>query len=122
MIEEGRSISIFSKRRTRSQQLRKAAIEYYSAPDKIIRCSVCHFSFEEYYGSHGCGFIEIHHEQPVCQYSREFETLLREAILFVKPVCSNCHRMLHRNKEKPLTIRELQSIISSNHTASSDET
>lgn len=27
------------------------------------------------------------------------------------PVCSNCHRILHRNKEKMLSIEELKQLI-----------
>jgi len=26
-------------------------------------------------------------------------------------VCSNCHRMLHRGKERPLTIDELKAVL-----------
>lgn len=27
------------------------------------------------------------------------------------PLCSNCHKMMHRKKEKPLTIKELKQLI-----------
>ena len=27
------------------------------------------------------------------------------------PVCSNCHRMLHRNRDKVLSVEELKGII-----------
>lgn len=111
MIAEGRVIRTSLEKRLRSQRLRSAAVEYY-ARNGSIRCAVCDFSFEECYGVLGKGFIEIHHERPVCQYSSmEFEEFLRDAILFVKPVCANCHRMLHRDKKHPLTIQELRESI-----------
>ena len=124
MIEEGRSIPNVTEKRIRSQRLREVAIQHFSEQNGIIRCAVCHFSFEECYGPSGRGFIEIHHERPVCQYPHKgFEELLAEAILFVKPVCSNCHRMLHRSKEHPVTISELQSVIRDSHPGvSPDET
>lgn len=29
----------------------------------------------------------------------------------VKPLCANCHRMIHRNPIKPITIEELKEIV-----------
>lgn len=37
----------------------------------IIRCVVCGFSYEEKYGEIGKGYIEIHHEKPICEYGVE---------------------------------------------------
>ena len=39
-----------------------------------------------------------------------FETYIGEAVKNMKPVCSNCHRMLHRG-ENTLTVTELRNII-----------
>ena len=115
MLEEGRIIRVTTNKRIRSQRLREAAIDHYSDRYGRISCAVCGFTFEDVYGPLGQGFIEIHHERPVCQYSNEgFEDFLSVAVSFVKPVCSNCHRMLHRDKNHPLTIQELQAIVDDN--------
>lgn len=67
-------------------------------------CAVCDFDFGEYYGEHGEGFVEIHHLVPIAKGSRN--TSLED----VRPVCSNCHRMLHRGNEL-LGIEQLKQII-----------
>ena len=53
---------------------------------------VCGFNFEDRYGTHGKGFIHVHHLDPLAQGERE---VVPERDL--RPVCPNCHYMLHRN-------------------------
>ena len=36
------------------------------------------------------------------------EKFLKRAVKEVKPVCANCHRMLHRKRRQVLTIEELK--------------
>lgn len=112
-ISEGKIEKKEIKNRTRSKALRDAALAFYSV-NGVIKCDVCGFSYEEKYGELGKGYIEIHHEKPICEYgtngSAEF---ISEAIKNVKPLCANCHRMIHRNPLKPLTISDLKSIIKS---------
>ena len=63
------------------------------------------------YHDRGKGFIEIHHEKPLYQFSTDgFEAYIGEAVKNMKPVCSNCHRMLHRG-ESTITVDELKQII-----------
>lgn len=91
--------------------MRDAAIEYYSKQG-MVRCEVCGFSFEEKYGEIGKDYIEIHHEKPICEYDVEGNTqFISEAVKNVKPLCANCHRMIHRNSLKPITIEELKQIV-----------
>lgn len=72
------------------------------------RCKVCGFDFEATYGKHGKGYIEAHHLCPV-------SSLKKSTIVDVKTemtvVCSNCHRMLHRDSAKMLTPEELRNIL-----------
>ena len=98
--------------RTRSYKLRNAAIEYYKSNDKIC-CQICSFDFEKVYGDLGKGFIEIHHIKPIYQFdSTDNEKFMSQAIKNLIPVCSNCHRMIHRKKDiKPI---ELLKIIDTN--------
>ena len=91
----------------RSRKLRDAALAHYTQDGKIT-CAVCGFDFEKTYGAVGKGYIQMHHEQPICQYSDEgFQRYMGEAIQHMKPVCANCHCMLHRSRDHILTIAEL---------------
>jgi predicted HNH restriction endonuclease len=111
-VSEGAASTIQKKLKARSAKLKTQAIEHYRGKDGIIRCAVCNFSFEEKYGELGKDYIEIHHEQPIYQYSDQgFEEYITKAVLNVKPVCSNCHSMLHRKKGKPLSISELKKSV-----------
>ncbi len=112
MISEGKTSIKDTVVRKRSKRLRDAAIEHYKNKDGKIYCDACGFCFEDNYGELGKGFIEIHHEKPVYQYSDDgFESYISEALSKVKPVCSNCHRMIHRSSKRPITIEELKGII-----------
>lgn len=112
LVTEGSVNTKTSKIRERSQLLRDKAIEHYSSPDGRIVCEVCGFDYTVVYGEWGKGFIEIHHEKPICQYDENgTEVFISEAIKYVKPLCANCHRMIHRKKNNPITIDELKNII-----------
>ena len=113
-ITEGKASSKTSVVKERSRKLRKAAIEHYTVDGKIV-CSVCRFDFKERYGELGDGYIQMHHENPVYQYSDDgFETYISEAVKNMKPLCANCHCMIHRNKSKLISITELKAIIDDN--------
>jgi len=113
MVSEGKATRKETIVKKRSQRLRAAAIEHYKRDDGKIYCEVCGFSFEEHYGEIGKNFIEIHHENPVYQYSDDgFESYISDAITKVKPLCANCHRMIHHNSSKhPLTVNELKDLL-----------
>ena len=113
IITEGQQTTRTIIGRKRSKKLRDAAIKYYkSKSNGTLRCAVCDFCFEEHYENIGNDFIEIHHEKPIAQISdEEFEAHIDDALSSVKPLCANCHRMIHRNPQKPLTIDELKSLL-----------
>lgn len=111
MIQEGYKKLTQSKTYTRSAKLRKMAINHYKR-DGDIFCEACNFSFREFYGEFGDGFIEIHHVKPVFKYEdEELDKTIEEALENVIPVCSNCHRMIHINWKEPLEIDFLISQI-----------
>jgi len=64
-----------------------------------LECEVCAFDFEKVYGERGKQFAECHHSTPVSKLNVGQRTKLED----LRIVCSNCHRMLHRN---PLTTVE----------------
>jgi len=66
--------------------------ELFLKANANLHCELCGFNFEEVYGVIGSGFIEVHHVVPVST-NTERKTTLDDLMC----VCSNCHRMLHRN-------------------------
>jgi len=80
------------------------------AKEKLgTRCCVCKLNFEERYGLHGKGFIEMHHLKPIKEGKRS------STIKDLVPVCSNCHRMLHKGFAI-LSIADLKRIVNENAT------
>lgn len=112
MVSEGKAVSKETVVKKRSKKLRDAAIEHYRHADEKLYCTICGFCFENRYGDIGKDYIEIHHEKPVYQYSDDgFESYITEAVEKVKPLCANCHRMIHRNVKRPMTIEELKHLL-----------
>jgi predicted HNH restriction endonuclease len=71
-------------------------------------CSVCNIDMSVRYGALGSGFIEVHHQRSTtaAELGREPDPL-RD----LYPVCPNCHAMLHRGREIPLTVNELKTAM-----------
>lgn len=112
-VSEGKVTTKTVVIRERSRKLRESAIEYFKVDDKI-KCSICGFEFAVTYGDYGKGYIEIHHKKPVYQYGdKNIETVLKEALENLAPVCANCHRMLHH--QKGITFDEVKKIYEDNN-------
>lgn len=99
---EGAKKTITINAYERSTEAREQCIEHW----KTI-CAVCDFDFEESYGELGKGFIHVHHLKPISQIGNTYQV---DPINDLRPVCPNCHAMLHRQKET-LTIEELKTIM-----------
>ena len=72
-----------------------------------LKCSVCSFDFAARYGELGEGFIHVHHLKPLNEIGEQYEL---NPISDLRPVCPNCHAMLHR-KKPALSINALLKII-----------
>jgi hypothetical protein len=103
---EGRRIEYYTSKYERNRKNRDEAIKIHG-----LRCSVCNFCFQEKYGDLGQGFIEIHHIKPL--FSLEEEVKINPGT-DLRPVCSNCHKMIHRRKGRVYTIEELKFMINKN--------
>ena len=91
----------------RDSRVAKTAKRKRIATTGELSCDVCNFSFHKRYGGLGMGYIEAHHTVPVSELRGKRKTKLADIAL----VCSNCHRMLHR--ERPwLSIQDLKKHIS----------
>jgi 5-methylcytosine-specific restriction protein A len=73
-----------------------------------FKCCVCGFEFENTYGDMGKNYIHVHHIVPVASIKREYKI---DPIKDLRPVCPNCHAMLHRTNP-PMQIEDLIKIIS----------
>lgn len=71
----------------RNPEARRRCIEHYGTS-----CYVCEFSFEEKFGSVAQGFIHVHHLKPLSEIQEEYEV---DPIVDLRPVCPNCHAVLH---------------------------
>ena len=110
-INEGKKIVKKTVFVERSSQLRKFAIEKFSI-NGVLLCQACNFDFYKVYGVLGSGFIEIHHLKPIYTYELSDTTVLfDEAINNLCPLCANCHRMIHKNKNNPISVSKLNEII-----------
>jgi hypothetical protein len=86
----------------RSQKARQECIDKYG-----YKCEVCDFEFEKKYGKIGKNFIHVHHLKELNKIKKEYEV---NPIKDLRPVCPNCHAMLHKRKPS-YSIKELKSII-----------
>lgn len=104
-ILEGAVKYYFSKVYERKPENRRKAIEIHG-----LQCRICGFDFEKHYGELGVGFIEIHHCKPLSTIGEE---VLVDPVTDLIPLCSNCHRMIHRNRDELLTIEDMRDIYKS---------
>jgi 5-methylcytosine-specific restriction protein A len=90
---EGRLIEGWSTHRERDPVNRARCLAAHG-----YRCAVCAMSFAEEYGEIGEGFIHIHHENPLAA-SDDAAGAVHDPETTMKPVCPNCHAMLHRGQD-----------------------
>lgn len=98
---EGAKRTITVNSYERNPLARRLCIEYYGTT-----CSVCNFDFGKEYGEIGQGFIHVHHLTRVADIGETYEI---DPIKDLRPVCPNCHSMLHNDKDT-LTIEELKNL------------
>ena len=101
---EGATKQIFVNVYERNSKARKKCIEHYG-----VNCSICNFNFSEIFGDLGKGFIHVHHLKPLSEIGELYHL---NPISDLRPVCPNCHSMLHR-QVPALSIEELKKLIKS---------
>lgn len=102
VFTEGRPRVYASWRYERNRKAREVCIRHYGP-----RCFVCGFDYEARYGPLGKDFIHVHHLVPLHLIGTSYKV---HAIDDLRPLCANCHEMIHR-RDPMLSIRELQDII-----------
>lgn len=99
---EGTTHQVLVNAYERNRAARQACIAHFGPA-----CSACGLQFEEQYGSLGVGFIHVHHIVPLASLGPDYEV---NPIKDLRPVCPNCHAMLHR-RQPPLSLDELRALI-----------
>lgn len=99
---EGATKTIAVNYYERNPTARSKCIEHYGCS-----CVVCGFNFEDKYGELGKSFIHVHHVVPLSEVKA---TYVVDPINDLRPVCANCHAIIHRAKTA-LTIAEVKNAI-----------
>lgn len=101
-LSEGKQKKVIVNAFERNTVARNLCIKHYGA-----KCFVCNFDFQEKYGEIGVGFIHVHHLLELSAIGKEYKV---NPVTDLRPVCPNCHAMLH--KQAPAySIEELRGII-----------
>ena len=99
---EGLPNDVIVTRYERNPHARKVCIDHYG-----LTCVVCGMNFQQVYGEIGKDFIHVHHLRQIAKIGKEYSV---DPINDLRPVCPNCHAMIHRRIE-PYTIEEIKERI-----------
>lgn len=102
---EGTPNQISVTKYERNPFARKKCLQHYG-----FTCVICNFNFEKIYGLIGKKFIHVHHIKQIAKVGKAYEV---DPILDLRPVCPNCHSIIHKQKT-PLTIDEVKQLIINN--------
>lgn len=100
---EGAARLIFVNAYERDRRGRQLCIKHYGA-----RCCVCGLSFEERYGTEAAGIIHVHHIVPLSEIRESYQV---DPIRDLRPVCPNCHAVIHHATKTPRTIEQVMKMI-----------
>ena len=104
-LSEGKKKQIIVNAFERNGVARTLCIKHFGT-----QCSVCGFDFARRYGEIGAGFIHVHHLLELSSIGKEYRV---NPATDLRPVCPNCHAMLHQ-RSPAYTVEELREIIGSN--------
>ncbi len=96
---EGAAARVLVNRYERDGLARAICLKHFGA-----RCVVCGFDFETVYGELGKGYIHFHHIREISTLPDGYRV---DPVEDLRPVCPNCHAMLHRDRP-PMPIPELK--------------
>lgn len=103
VIKEGAVKTVNVSVRERNPAARQKCIEYYGT-----NCTICGIDLGEIYGEELAGRIHVHHLNPISEYDEEHEV---NPIEDLRPVCPNCHMVIHCRQDKPYSIEEVKAMM-----------
>lgn len=99
---EGAVSRVYVNSYERNPRARQACIQAHGSS-----CSICQFSFVEAYGKVAEGYIHVHHLRPLSEIGGEYTV---DPIEDLRPVCPNCHAVLHR-RNPPYSIEDVRAFL-----------
>ena len=87
----------------RNPALRKQCLEYYGTI-----CAVCDVDLGSIYGEYYSAKIHVHHLNPISGFDEEHDV---NPINDLRPVCPNCHMIIHCRRDKPYSIEEVKEML-----------
>ena len=96
-----RQISVNTYERDRAA--RDKCLQYYDT-----RCAVCAQDMSEIYGPEAEGLIHVHHLKPLSEIKEDYRV---DPIADLRPVCPNCHAVIHRRRKPPYKIEEVKGFL-----------
>jgi 5-methylcytosine-specific restriction protein A len=99
---ENNIIKRFVRIHERNLVARKECLEYYG-----YRCAICNVLLSDVYGDLGKEFIHVHHLNEISTIKEEY---IINPIKDLRPLCPNCHSIIHR-RSPPYEIEEIKKII-----------
>ena len=102
-LTEGAKKQVTINAYERNPAARSKCLDHYG-----YKCTTCEFDFEKTYGELGKGYIHVHHLVDISSVGKEYTI---DPIKDLRPVCPNCHAMLHRNTKISRSIEDLKGKI-----------
>ena len=99
---EGAARPVLVNAYERNRRAREKCIQHFGKS-----CAVCGFDFETRYGEAAAGYIQIHHVVPLARVRKKYRL---NPITDLRPVCPNCHAVIHR-REPPFSIEEVKQML-----------
>jgi hypothetical protein len=100
---EGGRVAVLVNRFERDASARRVCIAHHG-----LRCSVCGMSFGDRYGETMKDLIHVHHLVPLSAIGMKYQI---DPIKDLRPVCPNCHSVIHRDAS-PLSIEQARALLS----------
>jgi len=100
---EGKKKTVAVNVHERDPRARRACIKHYGA-----KCLICDFDFGKVYGVECEGMIHVHHLKMVSESGSEYVV---DPINDLRPVCPNCHMVLHSKNGGIYTIDEVKDML-----------
>ena len=99
---EGATRRVLVNAYERNRRAREKCLRHYGRT-----CAACDFNFQARYGEAAAGYIQVHHIVPIAKVGKAYRL---NAITDLRPVCPNCHAVIHR-REPPFSIKEVRQML-----------
>lgn len=99
---EGTPFSVKLTKYERDRAARERCLNHYG-----YLCCICQFNFAKTYGEVATDMIHVHHLTPISLIG---ETYSLDPIKDLRPICPNCHAVIHK-RQPPFSIEDVKNMI-----------